>query len=99
MNPLGHGAVWFRHLGDLREYVAFRRLAFALRLLLFEAFLQRGSFLGCESLGLLAGRGGALGGALTFIHAKLLISKLLDYSLFLSFYSNVEREEVKMTED
>jgi hypothetical protein len=54
MNPLGHGAIRFRHLGDLREHVAFavRRAAPARgRLLLAGAFLHRGLFLVRERLG------------------------------------------------
>src|SRR5882724_4396471 len=62
MEPLGHGAIQFRHLGNLREQVAFPiRLV---RLQLLGALLHRGSFLVRESLDLLAGRAGALGGLL-----------------------------------
>src|SRR5437867_810709 len=62
MEPLGHGAIRFRHLGNLREHVAFPiRLV---RLQLLGALLHRGSFLVRESLDLLAGRAGALGGLL-----------------------------------
>src|SRR5688572_28438034 len=60
MEPLAHGAIRFRHLGDLREYST---LPFRL-LQLLDALLHRGSFLVRESLGRLAGRGGALGGLL-----------------------------------
>src|SRR5919108_3164877 len=68
MEPLGHGAIRFRHLGDLRKHVAFPvRLARAPaaargRLQLLGALPHRGSFLVRESLGRLAG--GALGGLL-----------------------------------
>src|SRR5215213_2057176 len=57
MEPLGYGAIRLRHLGDLREHVAFPfslllvRARF--RLLLFGALLHRCSFLVRESLGLL----------------------------------------------
>ena len=59
MEPLGHGAIRFRHLGDLREHGAFPvRLVLArarFRLQLLGALLHRGSFLVRESLGRLAG--------------------------------------------
>src|SRR5215213_1947995 len=53
MEPLGHGAIRLRHLGDLREHVAFPIRLLRFRLLLFGALLHRGSFLGREPLGLL----------------------------------------------
>src|SRR6266576_1578335 len=53
MDPLGHGAIRCRHLGNLREQVAFPiRLV---RLQLLGALLHRGSFLVRESLDRLAG--------------------------------------------
>src|SRR6266576_2620952 len=53
MDPLGHGAIRFRHLGDLRQELAFPiRLV---RLQLLGALLHRGSFLVRESLDRLAG--------------------------------------------
>src|SRR5215208_5948702 len=59
MEPLGHGAIRFRHLGDLREHGAFPCRSVLVRTLfslqLFGAFLHRGSFLLRESLGLLRG--------------------------------------------
>src|SRR6266436_4240790 len=59
MEPLGQGAIRFRHRGDLREHFAFPvRLA---RLQLPDALLHRGSFLVRESLGLLGDRGVLLG--------------------------------------
>src|SRR5262249_51336665 len=70
MQPFGHGAVRFRHLGDLREHVAFpvrlvcARAAARVRLQLLGALLHRGSFLVREPPGPLADRGGALGGLL-----------------------------------
>src|SRR5881275_1218160 len=73
MEPLGHGAIRLRHLGDLREHVAFPiRLARAwaaarLRLQLLNALLHRSSFLVRESPGPLVGRGGALGGLPRFL--------------------------------
>src|SRR5881296_2345836 len=73
MEPLGHGAILFRHLGDLREHVAFPiRLARAwaaarLRLQLLNALLHRSSFLVRESPGPLVGRGGALCGLPRFL--------------------------------
>src|SRR5206468_12253210 len=73
MEPLGHGAIRFHHLGDLREHVAFpvspvrARAAPRFRLLLLGALLHRSSFLVRESLGFLVGRGGALGGLLRFL--------------------------------
>src|SRR5207253_2685396 len=62
MEPLAHGAIRFRHLGDLREHGAFP--VFLVRLQLLDALPHRAMFLLRESLGLLAGRGGALGGLL-----------------------------------
>ena len=77
MEPLGHGALWFRHLGDLREHVAFPfrlvRVRARFRLQLFGALLHRGSFLVCESLDRLADRGGAL----TLVHENLLLFELV----------------------
>src|SRR5439155_26878987 len=73
MDPLGHGAIRFRHLGNLREHVAFpvrllcARAAARFRLQLSGALLHRGSFLVRESLDLLAGHGGALGGLLCIL--------------------------------
>src|SRR2546425_11737937 len=75
MEPLAHGAFRLRQLADLREHGAFPvRLAHALQLL--DALLHRDSFLVRESLGLLADRGGALGGLLRFLlwaHRNILI--------------------------
>src|SRR5438309_4426976 len=57
MEPLGHGAIRFRHLGNLREHVAFpvrlvrARAAVRFRLQLLDTLLHRGSFLVRESLG------------------------------------------------
>src|SRR5437773_4371555 len=73
MEPLGHGAIRFRHLGNLREHVPFRvrlfraRAAARFRLQLLGALLHRGSFLVRESLDCLAGHGGALGGLLCIL--------------------------------
>src|ERR1700682_5171754 len=67
MEPLGHGAIRFRHLGDLREQVAFpvylacARAAARGRVQLLGALPHRASFLDRESLELLADRRGALG--------------------------------------
>src|SRR5919198_5651368 len=61
MEPLGHVAIGLRHLGDLREHVAFS----AGRLQLFRAPPHGRSFLGRESLGRL---GGALLCRLPFRH-------------------------------
>src|SRR3989449_11761126 len=58
MEPFGHGAIRFPHLGDLREHGA---LSFPLSSLhLFDAVPYRASFLLSERLGVLAGRGIAL---------------------------------------
>src|SRR2546429_346158 len=68
MEPLGHGAIRFRHLGNLREHVAFpvrllrARAAARFRLQLLGAFLHCDAFLVRESLDRLAGHGGARGG-------------------------------------
>src|SRR2546426_5146018 len=59
MEPLGHGAIWFVHLSDLREHDALSLALASLHLL--EAVPYRASFLIGECL---AGRGGALGGLL-----------------------------------
>src|SRR6266705_1842249 len=70
MEPLGLGAIRFRHRGNLREHVAFpvrllrARAAARFRLQLLGALLHRGSLLVRESLDRLADRGGALGGLL-----------------------------------
>src|SRR3989454_3614113 len=62
MEPLGHRAIRFRQLGNLRQHDAFPvRLV---RLQLLDALLHRASFLVRESPELLAGRGDALGGLL-----------------------------------
>src|SRR5215211_4495484 len=53
VEPLGHGAIRLRHLGDLREHGAFPIRLLRFRLLLFGALPHRGPFLGRESLGLL----------------------------------------------
>jgi hypothetical protein len=57
VEPLGHGAVRFRHLGDLREHGAFPfrpvLLRARLRLQLPGALPHRGPFLVREPLGLL----------------------------------------------
>jgi hypothetical protein len=70
MEPLRHGAVRLLHRGDLREHVALPvRLALLRacgRVQLLGAFLHYGSFLVRESLGILVGRIGALGGLLRF---------------------------------
>src|SRR5512135_3315366 len=74
MEPLGHGAIRFRHLGDLREHVVFSvRLARARaaargRLQLLGALTHRSSLLVRESLGCLAG--GALGRILRVLHGR-----------------------------
>jgi hypothetical protein len=71
MEPLGHGAIRFRRLGDLREHIAVPvRLARARargRLQLLGALPHCGSFLVRESLGRLAG--GSLGGLLRGLEA------------------------------
>src|SRR5437762_5345581 len=81
MEPLGHGAIRFRHLGNLREHVAFpvrllrARAAARFRIQFLGALLHRGSFLVRESLELLLDRGGALGGLLRVLpwaHRNLL---------------------------
>src|ERR671911_1403724 len=53
VEPLGHGAIRLRHLGDLREHGAFPIRPLRFRLLLFGALPHRGPFLGREPLGLL----------------------------------------------
>src|SRR5207245_7858824 len=70
MEPLAHGAIRLRHLGDLREHGAFpvrlvrARAAARGYLLLLEVLLHRGSFLVRESCELLVDRVTALGGLL-----------------------------------
>src|SRR3989442_3376593 len=82
MEPLGHGPIRFRHLGDLREQVAFptrllrARAAVRFRLQLLGTLLHRGAFLVRESLDHLAGDGRALGALLRFLlwaHRNILI--------------------------
>jgi hypothetical protein len=93
MDPLGHGTIRFLHRGDRCECGAFPfRLVLVrarLRFQFLAAISHRGLFLVRESLGLLAGRCGALGVTFTWVHKNLLISKLLDYGLFLPFYLNL----------
>src|SRR2546429_4629314 len=73
MEPLGHGAIRFRHLGNLREHVTFpirllrARTSARFRLQLLGAFLHCDAFLVRESLDRLAGHGGALGGLLCLV--------------------------------
>jgi hypothetical protein len=62
MEPFGHGAIRFPHLGDLREHGAFPIPLASLHLL--DAIPYRASFLLRESLGLLADRSDALDGLL-----------------------------------
>src|SRR2546426_3057149 len=68
MEPLGHGAIRFRHGGDARERGAFPVRLVRDRLRLSDALLDRGSLLVRESLGLLFSRGGALAGLLRVLH-------------------------------
>jgi hypothetical protein len=73
MEPLAHGAIRFRHFGDLREHGALLvRLGAAARgrLQLLGAVLHRGSFLVRESLALAVDRGGAVGGVLVVLHCR-----------------------------
>src|SRR5712691_4795164 len=74
MEPLAHGAIRFPHRGDLREHGAFPFRLVRGRLQLLGALLHRGSFLVRESLGRLAGRGGALGGLLRGLRSRLPLS-------------------------
>src|SRR2546428_9981421 len=60
MEPLGHGAIRFPHLGDLRQHDALPLPLASLHLL--DAVPYRASFLLSECLRLLAGLGVALGG-------------------------------------
>src|SRR3989454_4377993 len=62
MEPLGHGAIRFPHLGDLRENSAFP--VPLVRPQFLDAIPHRAVFLVREPLELLAGRSGALGGLL-----------------------------------
>src|SRR2546427_10923180 len=70
MEPLGHGAIRFRHLGDLRQHVTFPvgllrpRAAARFRPQLLGVLLHRGSFLVRES------RSCALGGLLCVLHCR-----------------------------
>src|SRR5207247_3617850 len=58
LEPLGHGAIQFRHRGNLREHVAFSlrllraRAAARFRVQLLDTLLHRGSFLVRDSLAL-----------------------------------------------
>src|ERR671911_1390064 len=82
MEPLGRGAIRFRHLGDLREHVLFPLSLARFRLQFLSALFHRGSFLGRESLGSLVCRGGALGGlprVLLCAHRSLLCRLSLSY--------------------
>src|ERR671911_17663 len=59
VEPLGHGAIRLRHLGDLREHGALPRRSVLVRMLfglqLFDALLHRGPFLGREPMNLKGG--------------------------------------------
>src|SRR5579883_2172274 len=61
MYPRGHSAIWFRHLGNLREHIAFPLCSVLvgalLGLQLSGALLHRGALLVCKSLSLLIGSG------------------------------------------
>jgi hypothetical protein len=59
LEPLGHDAIRFRDLGDLREHIAFLVCLGCLQLL--GALLHRASFLFRKSL-VRSARGGVLGG-------------------------------------
>src|SRR6267143_6038320 len=62
MEPCGHGAIRFPHLGYLRQHDALPLHLASLHLL--DAVPYRATFLFSECLGVLAGRGGALRGLL-----------------------------------
>lgn len=64
MQPADRGAIRRPHPRDLREHGAFPLHLVRASLQFLEALLHRGSLLGRESPGRLAGRGGALGGLL-----------------------------------
>src|SRR5207247_9938372 len=68
IEPLGHGAIRFRHGSDAREHGAFPVRLVGDRLRLSDALLDRGSLFVRESLGLLFSRGGALAGLLRVLH-------------------------------
>jgi hypothetical protein len=67
VKSLGHGAIRFLHLGDLREHIVFpvrfvcAPAAACGRLQLLRALPHRGSFLVRESLRLLSGGRGTFG--------------------------------------
>src|SRR2546426_1306221 len=73
MEPLGHGAIRFRHLGNLREHVTFPirllrvRTSARFRLQLLGTLLHCDAFLVRESLDRLAGHDSALGGLLCLL--------------------------------
>src|ERR1019366_8072229 len=97
MEPLGHGAIRFRHLGNLREHVTFpirllrARASARLRLQLLGALLHCDAFLVRESLDRLAGHGSALGGLLCLLlrshrassYATPMLSKPITASVYL----------------
>ncbi|TMD26009.1 MAG: hypothetical protein E6I92_10885 [Chloroflexi bacterium] len=73
MDPLGHGAIRFRHASDLFEQGAFFiRLAAAPSgyLLLVDAVLHRRLFFGRESVVPLLDRGGAFASLLGVLHRR-----------------------------
>src|SRR6266516_5445392 len=98
MEPLGHGAIRFSHLGDLRQHGA---LSFPLASLhLLDAIPYRASFLLRERL---AGRGGALGGPLRALprrfHGIRFVFSELKYfftSSFLAFQSKASSSFSKL---
>src|SRR5918992_4936450 len=79
VDPLGHGPIRCRHLGDLREHVALTiRLVRALaptscRLPLLDCLLQGGQLLLAECAGRCRGRTGALGRLLRVVHQTFLL--------------------------
>src|SRR5439155_6052238 len=94
MEPLRHGAIRFRHLGDLREHGALPVRLGLLQLL--GPLLHRGALLARESLGLLAGRAGALGGlggAVLRTHENL--SRLRDRNFLLLGLTSVRRMRIQ----
>src|SRR5437899_11761459 len=87
MEPLGHGAIRFPHLGDLREHGTLPLPLASLHLL--DAVPYRASLLLRERL---AGRGGALGGLLPALlcrfHRILFVFSELKYFFTSSFYNS-----------
>src|SRR5205085_7714768 len=84
MEPLGHGAIRFLHLGDLREQVTFSVGLACGDLLLLDAVHHRRFFLVRESRVPLFGRGG-FGGLLRVLHRSFTLNHDQAFAFWATF--------------